>query len=211
MSAKRSRPVWLALVILGLGGCRIVSQQELADLKHPPNPYLANINKTWQQKIVPQVVSEARPVSDVMRDLHAAKEMDSACKQFGYRAQDETPCIFTVRITGTVTSIDTTSRNGKMVIQDVSGESITVQLGPTLRGTELRDGYKSIGYQDFNDQVLYGDFGRAINQQALTMIRSVHPNVGDQLSVSGVFSSWDIPQTVPDITPAQITRDGKEG
>ncbi len=42
----------LTLAVLALGGCRIVSQQELADLKSPPNPHMANMDKTWQQSIV---------------------------------------------------------------------------------------------------------------------------------------------------------------
>ncbi len=48
----------LTLAVLALGGCRIVSQQELADLKSPPNPHMANMDKTWQQSIVPQVVTK---------------------------------------------------------------------------------------------------------------------------------------------------------
>ncbi len=36
----------LTLAVLALGGCRIVSQQELADLKSPPNPHMANMDKT---------------------------------------------------------------------------------------------------------------------------------------------------------------------
>jgi len=35
-------------IVLALGGCRIVSQKELADLKNPPNPQMANIQQTWQ-------------------------------------------------------------------------------------------------------------------------------------------------------------------
>ncbi|ACT08447.1 putative lipoprotein [Dickeya chrysanthemi Ech1591] len=206
-----SRHVWLALAILGLGGCRIVSQQELADLRHPPNPHMANIGQTWQQKLVPQLVNEARPLAALMKDLQSSSDMDAACKQFGYRSQDENACVFTVRITGTVEQLDTASRSGKMRLKDADGGSVSVQLGPTLRGTDLRDSYKGASYQDFNDQVLYGDFGRGINQQALAMIQAAHPQVGDRLDVVGVFSSWDIPQAVPDITPAQITRDGKGG
>ncbi|QOL13132.1 DUF2291 family protein [Dickeya dianthicola] len=209
--SKKSRPVWLALVVLGLGGCRIVSPQELADLKHPPNPHMANVGDTWRQQIVPQVVREARPVAALIKDLQASSDMDAACKQFGYRSQQENPCVFTVRVTGTVVNIDTASRNGKMVVRDDSGGSVSVQLGPTIRGTDLRDAYRGVSYQDFNDQVLYGDFGRAINQQALAMIQAAHPKTGQRLDVVGVFSSWDIPQAVPDITPAQITRDDKGG
>ncbi|KAA1144015.1 DUF2291 domain-containing protein, partial [Citrobacter portucalensis] len=33
-----SKKAWFALALLTVGGCRIVSQQELADLKSPPNP-----------------------------------------------------------------------------------------------------------------------------------------------------------------------------
>lgn len=44
------KKVWLALAILSLGGCRIVSQQELADLKSPPNPHMANIRSDLAEK-----------------------------------------------------------------------------------------------------------------------------------------------------------------
>ena len=40
------RRLWLLLPMIVLGGCRIVSQQELADLKNPPNPKMANIAQT---------------------------------------------------------------------------------------------------------------------------------------------------------------------
>ena len=50
-----SRRVWLTLVVTLLSGCRIVSQQELADLKNPPNPKMADIDQLWQQKLVPQL------------------------------------------------------------------------------------------------------------------------------------------------------------
>ncbi len=97
----------LALAVLALGGCRIVSQQELADLKSPPNPHMANIDKTWQQSIVPQVVAHARPAAELMSALKAQKDIDSACKALGYRAQDENPCIFYVKVTGAVSKLDT--------------------------------------------------------------------------------------------------------
>lgn len=97
-----SRRVWLAMAALALGGCRIVSQQELADLKNPPNPAMANVTATYQQKIVPQVLSEAKPLGELMSSLAAAKDFDTACKTLGYRSQDENPCIFTVKVQGSV-------------------------------------------------------------------------------------------------------------
>lgn len=201
-----SRRVWLAMAALALGGCRIVSQQELADLKNPPNLAMANVTATYQQKIVPQVLSEAKPLGELMSSLAAAKDFDTACKTLGYRSQDENPCIFTVKVQGTVSAVNTTSRSGKMTVKDLSGQDVVVQIGPIIRGTALRDVYKGSSYQDFNDQVLFGDYGRAINNLASEEVKKLQPKVGDKVEVDGVFSSWDVPQTPPDVTPARVVR-----
>mgnify|MGYP005984775133 FL=1 len=203
-----SRPLWLALLVLApvLSSCRIVSTQELADLKNPPNPHMANIDRAWLQNIVPQIVNEARPAGELLSLISAAGDFDSACKQYGWRAQDENPCVFAVRVSGTVEKVDTASRSGKVFIKDSRGETVAVQLGPTLRGTALRDGYKGVSYQDFNDQVLFGNYSRAINEQAAAMMKAFNPQPGDTVTVDGVFSAWDIPTSVPDVTPAKITR-----
>lgn len=201
-----SRRVWLAVATLALGGCRIVSQQELQDLKNPPNPALANVTTTYQHKIVPQILSEAKPLAELMSALKGAKDFDAACKQFGYRSQEENPCVFTVKVLGTVTAVNTTSRSGKMTVRDASGLEVAVQIGPTIRGTALRDAYKGVSYQDFNDQVLFGDYGKAINTLASDEIKKLQPKVGDSVEVDGVFSSWDVPQTPADITPARVVR-----
>ncbi|WP_312468087.1 DUF2291 domain-containing protein [Pseudescherichia sp.] len=200
------RKLALVAIVLALGGCRIVSQKELADLKNPPNPQMANIQQTWQQKIVPQYVREAKPVAELLKTLQSEKSFDEACSKDGYRSQSENPCVFSVRITGEVIKVNTKSRSGKMTVRDEQGGDIVVQMGPIIRGTSLRDGYKGASYQDFNDQVLYGDYGKAINQQASAMIINFKPVVGDKVTVSGVFAAWDIPQTIPDVTAAHIVR-----
>ncbi|WP_130834882.1 DUF2291 family protein [[Erwinia] mediterraneensis] len=201
-----SRRPGLVLAVLLLSGCRIVSQQELAALKNPPNPNLSSVAQAWQQKLVPQVVQEAKPLAQLMKDLQAAKDFDDACQRYGYRSQAENPCVFSVRLQGEVTALNSKSRSGKMTVQEADGAQVTVQTGPIIRGTALRDAYKGVSYQDFNDQVLFGDYGRAINQQAADMMKTFAPKVGDKVAIAGVFSSWDIPQQTPDITPAQISR-----
>lgn len=198
--------VWLTLVVLLLSGCRIVSQQQLAELKNPPNPQMANIDQVWQQKLVPQLTAEAKPLASLIKSLQSAKDFDSGCQSYGYRSQAENPCVFSVAVRGEITALNTTSRSGKMKIRDESGDTVTIQVGPIIRGTALRDAYKGASYQDFNDQVLFGDYGKAINQQASSLMQKFKPAVGDKVTVIGVFSSWDIPQTLPDITPAAISR-----
>lgn len=205
-----SKKAWLALAVLTMGGCRIVSQQELADLKSPPNPHMANIDQTWQNQIVPQIVGQARPVAELMAALGAEKDIDSACQKLGLRSQDENPCLFYVKVAGKISQLDTASRSGKMTVADKSGSDVVVQIGPTLRGTQLRDAYKGASYGDFNDQVLFGEYGRAINEQAVNMIQAAPLKTGESVEVYGVFSSWDIPQTLPAITPAKIDLAGGE-
>ncbi|MFS9545909.1 DUF2291 family protein, partial [Klebsiella pneumoniae] len=91
---------------------------------------------------------------------------------------------------------------------DASVGKVTVQIGPTLRGTQLRDGYSGASYQDFNDQVLFGEYSKNINSQAVKMIQTANVKTGDSVEVYGVFSAWDIPQTLPEITPAKIIHAG---
>lgn len=197
---------WLVLALLTLGGCRIVSQQELADLKTPPNPHMSDIDRTWQQQIVPQVAARARPAAELMAALHAAEDFDRACDTLGYCSQPENPCIFYVRVTGNIDKMDTASRSGKMTLRTADSHNVTVQIGPILRGTLLRDGYGAVSYADFNDQGLFGEYGRAINQRAVNMIKAAQLTTGDTVEVVGVFSAWDKPAAIPAITPAKISR-----
>ncbi|WP_239952326.1 DUF2291 family protein [Pantoea sp. Z09] len=200
------RRLWLLLPMMVLGGCRIVSQQELADLKNPPNPKMANIAQTWREQLVPQVQHDAKPAAALLQALQAEKDFDAACRTLGYRSQAENPCIFSVSVSGEVTALNTTSRNGRMTVKTAAGDSVTVQTGPIIPGTALRDAYKGASYQDFNDQVLFGDYGRAINQQAADMMAAFKPEVGDRVQLTGVFSSWDVPQQIPNVTPVAIAR-----
>ncbi|QHM74942.1 hypothetical protein C7M52_00886 [Mixta theicola] len=200
------KKAWLALFILALGGCRIVSQQELANLQTPPNPHMSDIDRTWQDKIVPQIVDHARPADELMKALRAAKDFDSACQSLGYRSQSENPCIFYVSVVGKIENINTASRSGKMTLRMQNGDSVIVQTGPILRGTLLRDSYKGASYADFNDQVLFGEYGRAINERAVKMIQAAQLQTGETTEVIGIFSAWDIPTSLQQITPAKITR-----
>ncbi|WP_202303446.1 DUF2291 family protein [Dryocola clanedunensis] len=203
-----TRKIWLAAAMLALGGCRIVSQQELADLQSPPNPHMAAVAQSWKQKLVPQVIQDARPVAELLQALHQEKDFDTACQKLGYRSQDQYPCVFYVKAVGQVVDINTASRSGKLTLKDISGANVVVQIGPTIRGTQLRDGFKGTTYQDFNDQVLFGEYGRAINDQAVNMVQKAQIKVGETREIYGVVSTWDIPDTLPAITPVQIRRAG---
>ncbi len=79
-----------------------------------------------------------------------------------------------------------------------------MQIGPVYRGTALRDSYRGLSYSDFNDQALFGDFARAINQASIDELTGFQPKVGDHITVYGVFSSWQAPAEPLLITPVRI-------
>lgn len=202
-----TRVIWAVMASLLLSGCRIVSEEQLADLKNPPNANMAKAAQLFDQKIAPQVVASAKPLVTLLTQIGQAKDFDTACQQYGYRSQEENPCVFTVSVTGTITEVNTTSRNGQIVIKsdDASVGDVKVQIGPTFRGTDLRDSYRGLSYADFNDQNLFGDFGKAINQRAIGSFAQRTFAVGGKVTVYGAFSAFDTPQPPLLITPAKIT------
>ncbi|BEM14144.1 MULTISPECIES: DUF2291 family protein [Serratia] len=194
------------IVVLALSGCRIVSEKKLAELRSPVNPHVAQAAEIYRSKIAPQVVKTAQPLGELIARIAQAKDFDSACGLLGYRAQPEFPCYFNVKVSGEVAAVNTRSRSGKLTLAltDAPLSSVEVQIGPVYRGTALRDSYRGLSYSDFNDQALFGDFARAINQASIDELTGSQPKVGDHITVYGVFSSWQAPAEPLLITPVRI-------
>lgn len=106
------KKISLMLVILALGGCRIVSQRSWPILNlHPIRIWRISIGhgkSNWFPRLW-----RARPVAELMTALRAAKDIDSACKALGYRAQDENRACFSLKVEGNISKIDSASRSGK--------------------------------------------------------------------------------------------------
>ncbi len=115
---------------------------------------------------MPQVVAQARSTEALMTALHAAKDFDSACKTLGYRAQEENPCIFFVKVEGKVIKLDATSRSGKMTVQEQNGSAIVVQLARRYAGPSYAMAI-AVPVMQTLTTVLFGEYGRAINEQAV--------------------------------------------
>ncbi|EFE94700.1 DUF2291 family protein [Serratia odorifera] len=199
-----------AAVMLTLSGCRIVSQQKLAELQAPVNPHLAQAGEIYRQQIAPQVVNSALPLAELMKRIEQAKDFDGACQQLGYRAQPEFPCHFTTVVSGEIVAINSRSRSGRVTIKPDGAPlgAVEVQIGPVYRGTVLRDGYRGLNYGDFNDQTLFGEFGKAINQASIEGLGGFKPTVGEKITVYGVFSSWQMPAEPLLLTPVRIQPQG---
>lgn len=201
-----SRVVAMVLAVLALSSCRITSEKELAALKSPINPHLAGAAALYHSQIVPQIVQGAQPLATLLAEIAAAGDFEQACRQLGYRAQPELPCHFNVEVSGEILAINRESRNGRLQLQPDKGGAgeVEVQLGPVLRGTALRDGYRGLNYADFNDQTLFGDFAKTINAAAVEDLAKFQGQVGDIIRVYGVFTSWQLPDGRIVVTPVRI-------
>lgn len=202
-----SMRIVLAVVIaFALGGCRIVSEKKLAELQTPMNPHLAQAAELYRTQIAPQVIQSAQPLGELLVRIAQAKDFDDACQRLGYRAQPEFPCYFNTVVSGKIIAVDTQSRSGKLTLKpDVAPpDTVEVQIGPVYRGTVLRDGFRGLSYSDFNEQTLFGDFAKAINSASIEQLAAFRPKVSEEITVYGVFSSWQAPEGPLLITPVRI-------
>ena len=118
----------------------------------------------WATKVVPYFEKKAGPFVEV-RDL-AAKAPDEAGAKYGYRAKsDGTPWTLMVKIEGTIVAADTESRAATLGV-DATGQGrteVTVQIGPAMRGTAIRDALDFVSFNDFTNQIDFARFGKAFN------------------------------------------------
>ena len=92
----------------------------------------------------------------------------------GVRPQAEgSPWNFLVKGQGTVIEARRESRAATMTL-DVTGDNqpdMTIQLGPVIKGTALRDAADFIVFTDYRDQIEFAKLARALNDRAHGAIR----------------------------------------
>jgi predicted lipoprotein len=162
----------------------------------------------WSSKVVPYFEKKAGPVLEV-RAL-AAKSPDEAGAKWGYRAKSEdTPWTFIVRLEGTIVAADLQSRAATIGV-DAGGQGkpeATVQIGPAMRGTAIRDALDFVSFGDFTNQIDFARFGKAFNTYVNRNTLEKLPRddlVGRKVTVLGAYPFVSAAET-PLITPVEIS------
>ncbi len=78
------------------------------------------------------------------------------------------PWNFPVAITGTIVEANTKSRAATADI-DTDGDGkadATLQLGPVIKGTSIRDVLPFVSFTSYSNQIDYADVAKAFNTQA---------------------------------------------
>jgi predicted lipoprotein len=162
----------------------------------------------WTAKVVPYFEKKAGPFAEV-RDL-AAKSPDEAGARFGYRPKSgDSPWTLMVKLEGIVVEANTESRAATIGV-DTTGKGkadATVQIGPALRGTSIRDALDFVSFNDFTNQIDFARYGKAFNLYADREILERLPRdslVGRKVTAIGAYPLSSSGET-PLVTPVEIT------
>jgi predicted lipoprotein len=153
-----------------------------------PDKYVAAI---WSSKILPTVEKSAVDLPTLLTDLK--KDRAGTSKRYGHYPVLDAPPAFLVKGSGRVVSVDTTSLVSKAGIAFGSGtkSDAFVQLGPILGGTDVRDALPFVNFNQFVNQVQFGEVAIAINAKiAETAFAKVDyaKLKGKKVTFSGAFT-----------------------
>ena len=127
----------------------------------------ALLDKTYDAELLPLIEAKALPVADLRAAL--AGGLEAAGAAHGNKGSGEGAAWnFAVKGEGTVVEANLTSRARKAML-DTDGDGaadVTLQLGPVIKGSSLRDVAPFYRFGDFRDQIEFAKLARALNDRA---------------------------------------------
>jgi predicted lipoprotein len=171
-----------------------------------PAAYAASV---WSSQLLPAMLksaADARTLLDAMRD-----SVDAAGQKYGHR-EGPGAWYFVVRGSGAVLSVNSASRVRTIDVDIAPFDGkpdLSIEIGPVLRGTAIRDATGLVLFSNFTSQLEYADVGNALNEIVLKSVLApvASPLVeGRHVAFVGAFSAssgWQPP--VRDVIPAQLS------
>lgn len=146
----------------------------------------ALLDRTYEADLLP-LIAQALPAAELRTAL--AGGLDAAGAAHGNQGSGEGAAWnFAVRGEGRVTEANLTSR-ARTAMVDVDGDGaadLTLQLGPVIKRTSLRDVAPFYRFGDFRDQIEFAKLARALNDRASAGIQVPEGDlVGKTVSFSG--------------------------
>jgi predicted lipoprotein len=132
----------------------------------------AYVNSLWAARLLPAIESSAVDTRTFL-DAYAKSPAD-ALTRWGRR--DAGGAVYlSLKGEGRVLTVDTKSKVG-MATVDVAPfdgkPDVTIQIGPVLRGTSIRDATGLIRFTDFVNQLQFADVANELNDRVLKTVLS---------------------------------------
>ena len=204
------RARWSVLAAMSLlAACRVVTVEEDREIRarnggdFDAARYVATI---WQARAMPTIDREAVPAQTLLPAL--ATNLDAAGAEHGRRVGEGSAWTFVLRGEGRVSAVDTTARRGTATVTLADGRTLSLQVGPVVTGTAIRDALPFVAFNDFADQLAFADVGRALTARALAGVRPVVASLrpGQQVRFVGVANVRDASEPLV-VTPIALAVD----
>ena len=148
----------------------------------------------WDTRLLPTFQQEAVEWNSLWEAFRA--DSVAAAAAFGYR-EGSRPYSFIVKGRARIVSVDTSSRVGLLRIDVAPYDGLidaSLQIGPVIRGTALRDALSFIQFNQFSNQLDYAEISTALHRRLLESVTSgagTHFENGGDVFFSGAFTQTD--------------------
>lgn len=195
----------LAVAAISLSACKVVPiAADRAARERLSGAFDAGryVETVWAAQAQPHWAKAAAPLPE----LSAKIDQDIAAAG-GRQAGDGSPWTFVTSGEGSVVSVDTTARAGRVVLNVPEAGEVTVLVGPVVSGSALRDSLPFVAFNDFSNQIAYAEVGGALTRRAVRDARPVAQSLkpGDRVAFTGVFQAAKAGDPVV-VTPIQLRR-----
>lgn len=210
--------ILVSTLILGLtatvSGCKIVKNPDpnsAAETEAQQTDEVrmgAYARDIWATQVLPAVAEHLVPLADLRAEQ--TKDEDAAGKAHGLRPEGEAnPWNFAVSGSGVIIEAKLKSRAAKLQVDtDADGAAdVTVQLGPVIRGTALRDAMPFLVFTNFRDQIEFAKLAGGLNAMAhegLTLPDPETDVIGQTVTFEGVFT-YKNATSKPEVVPTALT------
>lgn len=188
----------LAALVLAMAapGCKLVKNEDrdakIAAARGEADTVASTVERIWNVEALPHLRRSATPLTELAPLIVA--DLDAAGAAHGYRQESEgSPWNFSTLAQGVVVAANIESRAATADL-DIDGDGAadaTLQLGPVIRGTTLRDVLPFISFSDFRDQIEFAKLARALNSRAYETALENLPRerlIGARVEALGVFT-----------------------
>jgi predicted lipoprotein len=186
--------LFCASLALGITGCKFVKDAPAGekviavDASGDDARTAQRIADTFKPKLLPYVHDHAMQFLELRTAL--SKGLDAAGQAHGTKGSGEGAAWnFPVSGSGKVveSKLNTRARTVGLDIDGDGASDVTIQLGPVIKGTALRDVAPFYNFDDFRDQIEFAKLARALNDQVDKTIDVPGGDlVGMQVSFAGV-------------------------
>jgi predicted lipoprotein len=182
-------------------------EQGKAAGQRPLNP-AAYVDSIWSAKLIPEILHSAVDARTLLQAISVG--LDDAGRKYG-RREGGGAYHFMAKGEGRALSVDTSSRNGLLFLDLAPYDQrpdLSIQIGPVLRGSSLRDAPGIARFTDFVNQLQFADVGNELNRRVLeTVLGRINPGSlqGQLVTFAGTFSLEQAGQPpIRDIVPVSL-------